>query len=519
MINLHMEKFTMKALVFIITLISSLAHASQIQIIHINDLHSYFNGLKDGRGGYAKIKTKIDELKSNAQANGIPSIVLDAGDWGEGTSFFFTDDGTNSYKALGKLGVDVTVIGNHDHMMGGATLAEQIKKADIETELLSANLVQTPEMNLQDLVKPEVTLDIEGKKIHIIGLSTPEPHHQAALLPGFIAPPEFYLFNLAKKAKEQKKADLVIALTHLGTFYDKKLAKESKYVDAFIGGHSHERLEEIVYKKNANNKKIPIVQTGAHGMAVGSLILNIKENGDSEVVSYKLHDVTKDIPEDQQVKNFVELAIEQRNDIFGGRWDEIIGFSEIALSGYKEGKSPKEATCWGQHMARIIKNATGADIGIHLANFSGIQVEPGPVTFGNLVDNFPHIRYFGDKGWEMSTFTMKGKLLKILLKAVVALEKMMGVNADGFTYNKILWPDSIPWIGGKALAFNLRVDGKKIKKNQEYTVAIPTEIEYVLRSLMSKKAEDILPKVGPTGQYFWDEMESYVKKNSPLKCL
>ena len=119
----------------------------------------------------------------------------------------------------------------------------------------------------------------------------------------------------------------------------------------------------------------------------------------------------------------------------------------------------------------------------------------------------------------MSTFTMKGKLLKIFLKAVVAFEKMMGVNADGFTYNRIVWPESIPWIGGKTFAFNLKVDGKKIKKNQEYTVAIPTEIEYVLRSLMRKKAESILPKVSPTGQYFWDEMESYVKKNSPLKCF
>ena len=68
----------------------------------------------------------------------------------------------------------------------------------------------------------------------------------------------------------------------------------------------------------------------------------------------KLHDVTKDTTEDEQIKNFVELAIEQRNDLFDGRWDEIVGFSEIALSGYKEGKSPKkEATCWGQILPEL----------------------------------------------------------------------------------------------------------------------------------------------------------------------
>lgn len=506
----------MNKLLFLSILSLNLFAANKLQIIHLNDLHSYFVGLNDGRGGYSKLKTKIDELKQVALEKNIPSIVLDAGDWGEGTSFFLTDKGINSYKALGLLGVDVTIIGNHDHMMGGKTLSEQIRGANINTQILSANLVQTDEMDLKDLVKAETTFDYNGKKVRIIGLSTPEPHHQAPLLPGFIAPPEFYLFNLAKKAKQEDGVNTVIALTHLGVEYDKKLAKESEFVDFIVGGHSHDRLEKVEYKKNSKNREIPIVQTGAHGMAVGSMIVDLDTN---KVEEYKLHDIDNQIEENEAVKNFVELAIEQRNQIFDGRWDEIIGISEIELSGYVEGKSPKKASCWGQHMARIIRESTGADIGIHLANFSGMQFDAGPVTVGMLVDNFPHIRYYGDKGWEMSTFTVKGKVLKTILYAVVALETSMGVNADGFTYNRIGLPANWPIVGGRGVAFNLRVNGEKIKKNQDYTIAIPTEIEYVLRTLMSKKAEDILPRVKPTGQFFWTEMEDYVRENSPIKCL
>jgi 5'-nucleotidase / UDP-sugar diphosphatase len=507
-----------KLICLFLLVVSTASFAKKVQIIHINDLHSYFTGYIDGRGGYSKIKTKIDELKASAAAKGIQSIVLDAGDWGEGNSYFLTEDGSNSYKALGLLGVDVTIVGNHDHMMGGNSLSEQIAKANISTKILSANLIQTPEMNLEGVVIPETQLIVDGLKIHIIGLSTPEPHHQAALLPGFMAPPEFYVFSLAKAAKLEKKADLVIALTHLGVSHDKKIAKKSEYLDIIVGGHSHDRLEEIIWQKNNNNKDIGIVQTGAHGLAVGSLIIDV-DGKENKVVSYKLHDINLSIAKNETVEQFMDVVLAQRNDLFDGRWDEVIGTSEITITGAFDGHTDKIATCWGQHMARIVKSSTGADVGLHLNVFAGMQSPAGPVTLGNLIDNFPHVRYFGDKGWEMSTFSLKGKILKPLLKAIVAIRNVVGLNADGFTYKSILFPIEIPFIGGKALAFKLRINGKKINKDQEYTVSIPSELEYVLRTMLSKKAEDILPKVHSTGKFFWTEMEEYVRANSPIKCI
>lgn len=41
---------------------------------------------------------------------------------------------------LDALGVDVSVIGNHDFMLGGPILANQIKKANLKAVILSANL-------------------------------------------------------------------------------------------------------------------------------------------------------------------------------------------------------------------------------------------------------------------------------------------------------------------------------------------------------------------------------------------
>ena len=44
--------------------VSSQAFSKVIQIIHTNDLHSYFQGTRGGIGGYAQLKTVIDQLKA-----------------------------------------------------------------------------------------------------------------------------------------------------------------------------------------------------------------------------------------------------------------------------------------------------------------------------------------------------------------------------------------------------------------------------------------------------------------------
>src|SRR5690606_40595204 len=105
----------MKKIVFAITwLWTSIvyAEAKYLHIIHTNDLHSYLTGHADGRGGYDKVKTIIDRLRAKAltrtdlQNGGVQSLVLDAGDFGEGTSFFLVDKGVTSFKSLNELGID-----------------------------------------------------------------------------------------------------------------------------------------------------------------------------------------------------------------------------------------------------------------------------------------------------------------------------------------------------------------------------------------------------------------------------
>src|SRR6478736_2385150 len=95
-------------LVLLLLGITTISHARLLQIIHTNDLHSYFKGYKDGRGGYAKLKTKIEEMRADSVSKGIEVLQLDAGDFGEGTSFFLSKEGSASVEALGMLGAEIS---------------------------------------------------------------------------------------------------------------------------------------------------------------------------------------------------------------------------------------------------------------------------------------------------------------------------------------------------------------------------------------------------------------------------
>jgi 5'-nucleotidase / UDP-sugar diphosphatase len=511
-----------------------LSHASarRFHIIHVNDLHSFFDGYADGKGGYPRVKKQIDDLKSHYASMGIDSLVLDGGDFGEGTSFFLTNGGIHAVRALGIMGVEASVIGNHDYMMGGPVLANQITAADIETKFLSANMVAPPETQLEGLVIPSADFIKNGIKIKVIGLSTPDPHFQYPLTPGYFLPARVVGVEQSERARSEG-AEVIIALTHLGVNVDKQLAKQSSEIDIVVGGHSHTRLDEPLMIKNKKGKHVPVVQAFAHGLAVGSMLVEVKDNGSVEVISYKLHDIDDPILEDPIMRSLVEDAKRIRNEEFDGRFDEVIGESEIVLSGYQNGKGTIKKTCWGEHMARMTALAADSDVGVHFASFEGMMIDPGPITFGNLVDNYPHVRNYGDMGWEISKFRIKGKLLKTFLKTLIQIETQLGIQFHGFEFNALRIPNPLAKNGKKihisgievplsshiSIPLNLKINGEKIKNDQFYTLAIPHELVFTLEVFLPNKVQNVFPSLERTGKFYWPVMEEYIRAHSPIKCL
>ena len=496
---------------------SMASHAKLLHIIHTNDLHSYFSGYVDGRGGYARIKAQIDDLKNEDIKKGISTLILDGGDFSDGTSYYLTNEGANSLQALDIFQTEIAVVGNHDFLLGGKALATQIKRANVKTKIISANLVSTPEMGLSNLVQPYADIEKDGIKIRVIGLTTAEPEFQYSMIPGWINEP-ILIGNIQATLARSAGKDLVIALTHIGTTFDKLLAKSSKDIDLIVGGHNHKRLDQALLVKNLDKKNVPIVQAASHGLVIGSLLIDVKENHQVDVVEYKLIDIAAPMHEDSHMSKFVEETAVDRNKLFAGRFDEPIGYSEIKLTGYEDGHPVVKNSCWGKNMAKLSSDATGTDIGVHLSFFEGVTIDPGVITLGNIVDNFPHVSLPGDPGWKMGTIETNGKNLKIILKAILALKSQVGISFYGVTYNSI-GLDNIPYVGGFNYTFNYKIKGQRVDKNKRYTMTLPAEIGYAVKLLLPKKVQAIFPEFKMTDKYYWKEMEDYIKKNSPIKCI
>lgn len=504
--------------IIILALLPLVGHARKVQILHTNDLHSFFAGTRTGKGGYAKLKTKLLELRQKAQLDGIKTLHLDAGDFGEGSSFFLSDEGVASLKALDMLGVDVSVIGNHDFMLGGPALAEQIKRAELKTKILSANLQFKNKLKLDKLVQDKTDIHIDGMNLRVIGLTTHEIHFQYPLRPkGYISSAHNEGVRQAKRAKKDN-VDYVIALTHIGLEKDIKLAQKTKSIDLIVGGHSHTTIEKLHLEKNRSGKMVPILQAGAHGLYVGELTIDLLPHGKTKILDYKLHAITPDIPEESTVKELVNHAYSRREDYFNRRWDEPVGVSEIPLSGYIDGISNEKASCWGEHMARMVKENAKVDVGIHVANFEGESIPAGVVTFGDIIDNFPHFRLYGDQGWQVATSRMQGWLIKKILKFLVKKPGMMGINFYGIELPKTSSLNG-PYTIDDFMVKQAKIGGSKIRDLKKYTLAFPSEVVHAIEKIIPFMTPMLFPKSELTTTYYWPMIEGYVKDNSPIRCL
>ncbi|MBA2404822.1 MAG: hypothetical protein H0V66_08630, partial [Bdellovibrionales bacterium] len=293
-----------------------------------------------------------------------------------------------------------------------------------------------------------------------------------------------------KKAKAQGR-ELVIALTHLGLSQDQSLAANSSSIDVIVGGHTHSKLTKASFVKNKLGKNIPIVQAWAHGLAVGTLLLDVKEGGAGvEVVEYKLHEVGAPLAADEEMTDFVAKSADKRNQNFAINWGEIIGETKTPMTGYVAGLPVSRSSCWGYHVATAARRAVNASLGIHISNFEGVYKAPGPITYADLADNFPHVRKYGDQGWEIATVFMSGYKLKPFLMWIS--RRGYGVTFSGMGY-------------------------KQLDDKATYRIAFPAELALAIKTSFPAYRK-YLQGLKYTGKFYWPVMVEYLKEHSPINC-
>ena len=217
-------------------------------IMHTNDTHSQidpYSYKKDiNVGGFLRREAAIREVR----AENPNTLLLDAGDFSQGTPYFNIFKGYIEVRLMNAMGYDAATLGNHEFDNGSAALAARLKTADFP--VVCANYLFANK-KLAKVIKPYVIIERAGMRIGVFGLGVN--------LNGYVAPQiareVTYLDPVETSRKivaelKAKNCDLIICLSHLGldtnSDNDYLIALQVPEIDVIIGGHSHQELSEPV---------------------------------------------------------------------------------------------------------------------------------------------------------------------------------------------------------------------------------------------------------------------------------
>lgn len=244
-----------------------------LTILHTNDTHSQVEPKSNGQGGYARRMGLIrEERKADKHL-----LLVDAGDFCQGTPFFNFYHGRVEINAMNRMGYDAVTLGNHEFDNGLDTLAEVLKTAKFPVVCANYDFTGTA---LEGVIKPFTIVRKGGLKIGIFGLGC-EPK-------GLIADKNFlpaqYLepYPIAQAMADTLRAqgcDIVVCLSHMGTYgkapedaCDVSMVGCTRGIDVVIGGHTHQ-LYEHVRVANLDGDSIPVGQMSKSGAYLGKIML------------------------------------------------------------------------------------------------------------------------------------------------------------------------------------------------------------------------------------------------------
>ena len=207
--------------------------AGKTVILHTNDVHGAVEG-------YAYIA----QLKADYEAKGAEVILVDAGDFSQGTTYVSSTKGADAVTMMNAAGYDVVTLGNHEFDYGYAQLKENMSKAKFK--VVCADVFNEDGTPIFDASYTYTTKS--GVKVGFFGMETPETQTKAnpALIKGLtFADKDAFTKAAADQVAALKDADVVICLAHLGVdaesapYRSTDLYAAVKGIDFIIDGHSH----------------------------------------------------------------------------------------------------------------------------------------------------------------------------------------------------------------------------------------------------------------------------------------
>lgn len=360
--------------------------AGKTVILHTNDVHGAVEG-------YAYIA----QLKADYEAKGAEVILVDAGDFSQGTTYVSSTKGADAVTMMNAAGYDVVTLGNHEFDYGYAQLKENMSKAKFK--VVCADVFNEDGTPIFDASYTYTTKS--GVKVGFFGMETPETQTKAnpALIKGLtFATGDAFTKAAADQVAALKDADVVICLAHLGVdaesapYRSTDLYAAVKGIDFIVDGHSHTVMTK-------GEKGEPIQSTGTAFANIGVIVI---DDASKKIESNSLFEIKEDTAKDATVAAAAKTIVDRVDKEYG----VVFAKSEVTLNGAKapngnrdsetnNGDLITDAMLW-----KVMQNKEGltvdADHVVAITNGGGIRaaIKPGDVTkkdintvlpFGNTV--------------------------------------------------------------------------------------------------------------------------------------
>lgn len=406
----------------------SALHASkrELVLLHTNDMHARLMGVrsddsmctKEDRdtpqcfGGYDKIAHQV-AIERTQHAH---TLLLDAGDQFQGTSFHLMYQGQASAALMSKIGYQAMAVGNHEFDHGPMVLYKFAQS--INFPLLSANIDASQHAELNGAIKPYVIVKQGHLRIGILGYTTEDTAYLSSPGQNIRFLPIIESVKKAVAALKREGVDVIVAVSHSGLNQDMEVAKEVPGIAAIVSGHTNSLLSNKSAKadgpsplvvRSRDNAPVLLVSAYAYGKYLGKLRFSFNEKGQPTTW------VGEPILLDSSVKHdaAIRAEIDRLYEPILALKNKPVATSPVDI----DGQSCRFRECsFGNLVAdSMLDHTRSLGVEIALMNGGGIRASAskGAITYAHLQDVMPF-----DK--TLVLYRLRGSLIKNLLEHGVA---------------------------------------------------------------------------------------------------
>ena len=409
-------------------------------VYHTSDTHGFFFP-KDGQGGFAALAAV---LKKGPQ----PYLLLDSGDFANGTVETRNSKGLKAVQMMNKMGYDATTLGNHEFDFKAAGFPAIV--AGLTFPMLAANFFEADTQQHPPHILPYLITEKNGVRFAIIGLGNRTPTNPAT---GYYFSKPLVALGNALTEVEKLHPDVVIVLVHDSIADDKHgtasyladiAAQYGGRVHVVLGGHAHKKVQ------NRYENGVLFVESGCYVQNVSKVTITTDDktgkfvSAKSELIPL----IVAQTGEDKDMRKYVETLREPGVDEVVGRTTEVLSKMPLAKD-----QLDSPLNNW---VADLIQAYAGTPIAIHNNGGTRVDMPKGPVTKRDIIEIHPFDN-------TITRVKVKGKFLKQFIKRGFSPRSLFSYAGLQITYktNK----------KGKIKHIKIFFQGKPLENNKEYLIA------------------------------------------------